>query len=142
MHDRISLCKTISKIIDLCQKFAVCKQSSTLEATSYSRTLRSYDRPSKYIKQVDCTWKITANDGNLIRFTVTRLDLGGCTSCGFLQIFDGQSEWTRNSLGKWRSSAPDIISSGKYLLVKFKTAKFDTNNGLIATYQTIAKQRG
>ena len=96
-----------------------------------------------YIKHVSCTWKITANEGYLIRFTVSQLDLGGCTSCGFLQIFDGQTEGTAgNCLGTWRSGSPDIVSSGKYLLVKFKTTKFNTNNGLIATYRTIGKNNG
>lgn len=114
-----------------------------MEATAYStKTVRSYDRPSKYIKVVDCTWKITAKDDQLIRFTVSQLDLGGCASCGFLQIFDGQREWTGTNLGKWRSGTPDIISSGKYMTVKFKTTKFDTNNGLIATYYAISKKSG
>ena len=95
-----------------------------------------------YIKHVSCTWKITANDGYLIHFTVSQLDLGGCTSCGFLQMFDGQTELGTLRLGTWRSGSPDIVSSGKYLLVKFKTTKFDTNNGLIATYRTIGKNNG
>jgi hypothetical protein len=104
--------------------------------------MKSYDRPSEYIRLVDCTWKITANDGQVVRFIVSQLDLGGCSSCGFLQIYDGQTEWTGKNLGKWRSGTPDIISSGKYMIVKFKTSKFDTNNGLIATYHAINKKSG
>ena len=128
--------------IYLSQTFTVCKPSATLEATAYSTTLRSYDSPSKYIKNVDCTWKISANEGYLIHFTVSQLDLGGCTSCSFLQVFDEHTEWSGNSLGTWRSSTPDIVSSGKYLLVKFKRTKFDTNNGLVGTYRAIAKEEG
>ena len=122
--------------------FVVCEQTSTLQATAYSQSLKSYDRPSEYITTVDCTWKITAREGQIIRFTVSQLDLGGCTSCGFLQIYDGQTEWIGKNLGIWRSGTPDVVSSGKYMIVKFKTTKFDTNNGLIATYQSIAKTNG
>ena len=57
-------------------------------------------------------------------------------------MFDGQTELGTLRLGTWRSGSPDIVSSGKYLLVKFKTTKFDTNNGLIATYRTIGKNNG
>lgn len=74
--------------------------------------------------------------------TVSELDLGGCISCGFLQIYDGETEWIGKNLGKWRSGKPDIISTGKYMKVKFKTTKFDTNKGLIATYRTVSKNQG
>jgi hypothetical protein len=113
-----------------------------LEATAFSKTVKSYDHPSQYIRLVDCTWKITAKDGQVVRFIVSQLDLGGCSSCGFLQIYDAQTEWTGKSLGMWRSGTPDVISSGKYMMVKFKTTKFDTNKGLIATYQSIDKEDG
>ena len=119
--------------------FIVCKHTTDLEAKTYTKTLKSYDRPSQYIQLVDCTWKIVAKDDHVIRFTVSQLDMGGCTSCGFLQIFDGQTEWIGTNLGKWRSGNPDLISSGKYMTVKFKTTKFDTNNGLIARYYAIPK---
>ena len=121
------------------KELKVCKHATDLEAKTFSQTLKSYDRPSQYIQLVDCTWKIVAKDDHVIRFTVSQLDMGGCTSCGFLQIFDGQTEWIGTNLGKWRSSNPDMVSSGKYMTVKFKTTKFDTNNGLIAQYYAIPK---
>ena len=113
-----------------------------MQATANSKTLMSYDRPSEYITTVDCTWKITAQEGQIIRFTVSQLDLGGCTSCGFLQIYDGQTEWIGKNLGLWRSGTPDVVSSGKYMIVKFKTTKFDTNKGLIASYRSLTKENG
>jgi hypothetical protein len=113
-----------------------------LEATSYSKTVKSYDRPSQYIRLVDCRWKITAKDGQVVRFIVSQLDLGGCSSCGFLQIYDGLTEWIGKLLGTWRSGTPDVTSSGKYMMVTFKTTKFDTNKGLIATYRSTTKTNG
>jgi hypothetical protein len=126
----------------ICNLYIVCEQATDLQATSSSKTLKSYDRPSKYIQLVDCTWKITANDNQVVRFTVSQLDLGGCDTCGFLQIFDGQTESIGTNLGKWRSGTPDMISSGKYMIVKFKTTKFDTNSGLIAQYYAISENSG
>ena len=131
---------TRALVCDLC---IVCEHATDLEATTDSvKTLKSYDRPSEYIQLVDCTWKIRAKDDHIVRFTVSQLDLGGCDSCGFLQIFDGQTEWIGTNLGKWRSGTPAMISSGKYMTVKFKTTKFNTNNGLIARYQAIPKNSG
>ncbi|XP_028391996.1 dorsal-ventral patterning tolloid-like protein 1 [Dendronephthya gigantea] len=121
------------------REIGVCKQADTLEANEYSQTLKSYNQPSPYIRLVDCAWTIKGRDGQLIRLTVSELDLGGCISCGFLQIYDGETELVGKNLGKWRSSKPDIVSTGKYMKVKFKTSKFDTNKGLIATYRTVPK---
>ena len=64
--------------------YIVC---STTLVTVNSGIIKSYDYPSKYIKnKVECYWPIVAAKDQVVRLTAETLDLSGCENCGKLQV--------------------------------------------------------
>jgi hypothetical protein len=72
----------------VCKNFLVCSiVSSSQTTTTASGIIKSYDYPSKYIRdKVECYWPIVAAQNQVVRLIVEELDVNGCKSCGSLQV--------------------------------------------------------
>ena len=94
--------------------------TTSLESSSFSRTLQGPNYPFNYPNNALYCWRIYAPSGYVIKLTFSSLDMEVCSgcSCDSIQFFDGYSEFS-SSLGKFCRGGSTITSSGRYLYVKF-----------------------
>ena len=74
--------------------FSVCPEGITLNKSSGVITSPYY--PRKYPDNRNCTWQITALQGNHVKFEFDKMNIQQCSgsacTCDYLQIQDGFSE--------------------------------------------------
>jgi protein involved in temperature-dependent protein secretion len=72
------------------------------------------------------------------------LSFGYCNdcSCGQLEVFDGKSD-SGTRLGSWCATpVPEVISTGRYVYVKFSARSYSTYQKFKAYYKSIRNQTG
>jgi hypothetical protein len=75
------------------------------------------------------------------KFTITFGYCNDC-SCGQLEVFDSNSD-SEARLGSWCSTpVPELISTGRYVYVKFAAKSYSTYQKFKASYKNIQNQTG
>ncbi|XP_067046531.1 embryonic protein UVS.2-like isoform X2 [Acropora muricata] len=105
-------------------------------SSSSGGTLRSPSYPFDYPNNMMCTWTITAPSGLriILTFNYFRLQSGPCSTYDELEVRDGSSS-TSTRIGTYCGSyAPNIVSSGRYLWIRFHSDSSVRYKGFEARY--------
>lgn len=91
-----------------------------------------------YENKEDCDWLIWADEDNYrVRFRFVSFEVEDETECGYdsVEVFDGRDS-SSEKLGKFcgNSIPPEFVSSGRYLLIRFKTDDTINWKGFSAWY--------
>ena len=112
-------------------------------SSSSGGTLRSPSYPFDYPNNMMCTWTITAPSGLriILTFNYFRLQSSSCSTRDYLEVRDGSSS-TSTRIGTYCGSyAPNIVSRGRYLWIRFQSDFSLSYKGFDARY-TIFKAPG
>jgi hypothetical protein len=128
-------CRSTSSVLNIHSSYAVsvCSRSSQIIRTNYD----SYGN-------VNCKWLFDAGPGNMIVMEKFTLAFGYCNdcSCGRLEVFDSKSD-SEARLGSWCSTpVPELISTGRFLYVKFSAKSYSTYQKFEAFFKSIKNQTG
>lgn len=95
-----------------------------------------YDGTTTYLDNSQCSWRIHAPAGKVVRLSTSSFDLETDTSCDydFLAVYDGRSNHA-NLIGKFcGNDVVEVVSSGRWLFVQFNSDDSDSNTGFHLTY--------
>ncbi|XP_076463786.1 astacin-like metalloendopeptidase [Babylonia areolata] len=125
-----------------------CSTETLLTADRlYSRTLRSPNYPSNYSNNKECVWRIRAESWRFtVRLYVADISLENDHDCTFdsLSFYDGGLASNDNLLAKLCGNSglnSYFYSSGREILVKFKSDSSDTCRGFRLLYKSGVSQR-
>ncbi|KAL5017782.1 hypothetical protein ScPMuIL_003504 [Solemya velum] len=110
-----------------------------LVAQSTQQFLYSHSKygDQNYDNKVECEWTIEAKEGYIIKFYFRAFEIEDETDCGYdnVEVFDGLHD-TGLQIGRYcGSQIPDeIVSSGEYLLIRFKSDDTINWKGFSAIY--------
>ncbi|XP_044176251.1 bone morphogenetic protein 1-like isoform X2 [Acropora millepora] len=108
-------------------------------SSSSGGTLRSPSYPFDYPNNMMCTWRITAPSGSrlLLTFNYFRLESGPCSTRDYLEVRDGSSS-TSTRIGTFCGTyALNILSSGPYLWIRFRSDSLLSYKGFHARYTIV-----
>lgn len=86
-------------------------------------------------------WRIYApNSNSKVKLTVTSLNMESCDecSCDSIEVFDGSST-SSTSLGKFCAGNVRVVSSSRYLYVKFRADSSRRGNAFTMSYTAVTK---
>ncbi|XP_044176247.1 cubilin-like isoform X7 [Acropora millepora] len=108
-------------------------------SSSSGGTLRSPSYPSNYPNNMMCTWRITAPSGSRVRLTFNyfRLESSLCSTDDYLEVRDGSSSTSTGTRTYCGTYAQNIISSGRYLWIRFRSDSSLSNKGFDARYTIV-----
>ena len=107
--------------------------------SSSGGTLRSPSYPSNYPDNMICTWRITAPSGSkiILTFNYFRLESGPFSTHDYLEVRDGSSSTSKRKGTYSGTYAPNIISSGRYLWIRFHSGPSLSYKGFDARYTIV-----
>ena len=108
-------------------------------SSSSGGTLRSPSYPFDYPNNMMCTWTITAPSGSriILTFNYFRLQSGPCSTYDYLEVRDGSSS-TSTMKGRYCGTyALNIVSSGRYLWIRFQSGPSLSYKGFDARYTIV-----
>lgn len=115
---------------------SACSRSSP-EVIRNGTSITSPFFPEHYANNQECKWLIEAPKDKIIQFWLTQFDLA--QPGDYLEIRDGMND--TNDLIRNISTEPDLSerwsSTGRYLLVKFKSDKSIVAKGFTLAYTTV-----
>ncbi|XP_031566720.1 ZP domain-containing protein-like isoform X2 [Actinia tenebrosa] len=97
--------------------------------------------PTAYPANRDCTWKIKAPLGNLIRVTITNLNLANGDT---LTFSDGETAFPGNRIGQYSNCMDGklpLFSTGSNMLVHFKSNAAGEDKGFKLTFKIVKKSK-
>ena len=104
-------------------------------------TLQTPQDQTWYHSGLSCDWLITVPEGKIVKLTFDKLDVkqssGSTCIADYVEVIDG-SRSNDDSKGKFCGDRKpeDILSSGRYMRVRFRTDPHDSNfEGFKATYK-------
>ena len=108
-------------------------------SSSSGGTLRSPLYPFDYPNNMMCTWTITAPSGLriILTFNYFRLQSGPCSTYDELEVRDGSSSTSTMKGTYCGTYAPNIISSGRYLWIRFHSGPSLSYKGFDARYTIV-----
>ena len=113
--------------------------NNLLLSSSSGGTLRSPSYPFDYPNNMMCTWRITAPSGSMIilTFNYFRLGSGPCSTHDYLEVRDGLSSTSTRKGTYCGTYALNIISSGRYLWIRFRSDSSLSYKGFDARYTIV-----
>ena len=108
-------------------------------SSSSGGTLRSPSYPFNYPNNMMCTWRITAPSGSriILTFNYFRLESGTCSTRDYLEVRDGSSSTSTRRGTYCGTYAANIISSGRYLWIRFQSGPLLSYKGFDARYTIV-----
>ena len=112
-----------------------------LSSSSAGGTLRSPSYPFNYPNNMMCTWRITAPSGSrlMLTFNYFRLENGPCSSHDYLEVRDGSFSTSTRKGTYCGTYALNIISSGRYLWIRFRSDSSISYKGFEARYTVFSQ---
>ena len=114
--------------------------NNKLTLSGSSGSLQSPQDHNSYHSGSSCDWLITVPEGKIVKLKFDKLDLkpsyGSECTVDYVEVFDGKQS-DGESKGKFcgDSKPEDILSSGRYMWVRFRTDPQNSNcEGFKATY--------
>ncbi|KAG7270532.1 hypothetical protein CRUP_026424 [Coryphaenoides rupestris] len=105
-------------------------------------SITSPNHPKLYPHQQLCTWRISAEEGHVIRLSFRNFSLEAQDVCEFdyLEIHDSADTGAGRVLGRFcgTSLPPDLTSSGPQMTVVFVADEGVADSGFNATYQAVS----
>ena len=101
---------------------------NVIPMTGETGRLFSPQYPRNFAGSIQCTWVITASEGNFVKLSIKTLQLGPDCHFSTLYIRDGQNS-SSDLLNKYcevegfQSHLPSVFSSGRYLTVQYRSEK-------------------
>lgn len=98
--------------------------------------------PNRYENGLECDWVIRSRPNEKIRLIFSSIDIEAsyAQNCyyDYVAIYDGQND-EASLVGRYcgRNTPPTVVSSGNFLLVKFRTDTSVVRGGFQATYETV-----
>ncbi|XP_036419032.1 membrane frizzled-related protein [Colossoma macropomum] len=112
------------------------------QKTGPSGSLSSPNHPKPYPHQQLCTWRISAEEGQVIRLTFHNFSLETQDVCEFdyVEVHDGANTGDGSVLDRFCGSGlpPDLTSSGPMMTVVFVADEGVADSGFYASYQVIS----
>ncbi|XP_056139997.1 membrane frizzled-related protein [Lampris incognitus] len=103
--------------------------------------LASPNHPKPYPHQQLCTWRISVEDGHVIRLSFKNFSLETQDVCEFdyVEVLDSTNTGAGRVLGRFCGSSlpPDLTSSGPQMTVVFVADEGVADSGFNATYQAV-----
>ncbi len=114
--------------------------NNNLRLTGSNGTLESPQSDYSY-QNLLCNWLITVPEGNIVKLNFDRFVLSLHCIAESVEVFDGNNTYSK-SIGKFCGFRFDdnpkhpLLSSGQYMLVRFKSIHFDggSSEGFKATF--------
>uniref|UniRef100_W5KSA7 Membrane frizzled-related protein n=1 Tax=Astyanax mexicanus TaxID=7994 RepID=W5KSA7_ASTMX len=107
-----------------------------------SGSLSSPNHPKPYPHQQLCTWRISAEEGHVIRLRFQNFSLETQDVCEFdyVEVHDSANTGDGRVLGRFCGSGlpPDLTSSGPVMTVVFVADEGVADSGFYASYQVIS----
>jgi len=103
----------------------------SLTALNTAGTITSPNHPSNYPNNMDCSWRITAPEGKIIRLNVSSFQMEDHSSCSYDKLTIGEEYYCGDDI------PPVIYSASNELTVEFHTDVSQTYEGFSLTYQAI-----
>ena len=136
----ISACFVFSSLLTC---FSVCSGSGILNSSS--GVLQSDGYPDKYPYNTRCDWQIIAPPRNQIKLTFQHFDLEYCLDCNcdYVAVHDGLNAGSPR-LGQYCTSdkPPSVLSTGRYMFVKFRSDLSSNHQGFRASYVSLPQTGG
>ncbi|XP_031569770.1 tolloid-like protein 2 isoform X2 [Actinia tenebrosa] len=118
-----------------------CK--NVTELTEYSDIFSSPLHAEFYPTDTTCVWKITAPPSHFIKLSFTKFHLENCKNCDcdYVTVYDVTQHNDNVTLGKFcgKNKPRSLYSSGKQLIVVFKSDHGDSGSGFLAAYTSVQK---
>ncbi|XP_066517716.1 membrane frizzled-related protein [Hoplias malabaricus] len=112
------------------------------QKTGPNGSLSSPNHPKPYPHQQLCTWRISAEEGQVIKLRFHNFSLETQDVCefDFVEVRDSGSTGDGNVLGRFCGSGlpPDLTSSGPVMTVVFVADEGVADSGFLASYQVVS----
>ena len=121
----------------------VCPGNKQLYANTSSKTIQSFNFPFSYLSNIQCTWRITAPANFVVKIKFRVINLEYCSSacsCDFVEVFD-YNNTAAECLGKRGRGNPKYVSTGRSMIVNFRSNFFVAGQGFEASYWTVKGER-
>ena len=108
--------------------------------TSASGSFQSQNYPSNYPNSVNCEYNIQVASGSRVKLHINDMALESHSSCGYdaFEIYDGTSVSSKKIavLCGSHQNSKEFVSSGRNMLVRFRSDGSVTDRGFRVSYQT------
>ncbi|XP_063423148.1 suppressor of tumorigenicity 14 protein homolog [Mytilus trossulus] len=113
-----------------------CGGAGVLTRQTGTFTTQHYNGHSQYRPNSQCTWKIHASAGKVVRLSATAFHIEDDVNCDydFVAVYDGSSKSSK-LIGKFCGrDEVELVSSGRYLFVEFVSDDSTQFNGFRMRY--------